>query len=185
MKTFKNLLYYSFLALTMLATSCSADGEDGANGQDGQDGMDGQDGQDGSAGFIFSDWIDIDLGSGGITFEDVAAGEITQEIRDTYGVLMYGNIASNVIPLPYSEGVRNYSYFLREDVNSLRIFCSTTDGSNFNWSNMTRVRYILIPPPNGRSNEIFDPKEVSKYFKSKGLDVSNYTEVRAYFQLRD
>lgn len=195
MKRLQKTLMYLFIATAVAFTSCSpedgadgmdgAPGEQGVAGQDGEDGEDGQDGADGSADFIFSNWIDIELEAGASSFDDVAAGEITQEIRDTYGVLMYGKLTSNVIPLPYSEGVQNYSYFFRSDVNALRVYCSTTDNSSYPWNNMTQVRYILIPPPEGRSSETFNLKEVIKYFKSKGLDVSNYTEVQAYFKLQE
>jgi len=180
------LFMYLFMVFAITLTACSDDGEDGMDGVDGAIGAQGPAGEDGNANVVASDWIDITLEDTNFTFEDVGAGVFTEEIKDAYVILVYGRSSSAglVLGIPYTEGVLSYAFALIDDIDALRIIGTTSDGSNFNFSVIDQVRYVLIPPADvsGRSVSISTNQQVEAY-RLQGLDLNDYDAVVDWFEL--
>jgi len=183
MKTTMKLLTYVMMALALVLTTTSCDGEDGANGLDGeigptgQDGQNGQDGQDGNANVIASPWFQsnswTNSGSPSAYF-DRPAPEVTQEIIDNGVVLAYTKLAgdSNYIrPLPGTTIERFFWNFFITEPGNIRFTVFTLDGSNINPANSNEFRYVIIPS--------------SELLNKSSIDFNDYNAVKEYYNLKD
>ncbi|GAA4279380.1 collagen-like protein [Aquimarina mytili] len=138
----------------------SCEGEDGAIGPQGEQGLQGEQGsqgdqgaqgETGTANVIYSDWTDSSFPADIMDSSDffvIDAPEITDEIRNSGAVLVYGRTASlnNIIELPVIlSGNKFYNTTLGISAGQLNIFVQTLDGSNVGSTSFGSYRYIIIP----------------------------------------
>ncbi len=182
----KTLVVFSRMAVMLLAivmTACSPeDGEDGAvgpigpqgeQGPPGPQGPQGETGEDGNANVIASDWIPEEFSdvSTSLTSFDVMDTNIDQSILDSGLVLAYGRESlTTVLGIPFTFSNKTYYTALFAD-GRIRFIGRSVDGSGAFFSDLTDVRYVIIPS--------------STSSKNAGLDFTkmSYHEVIYYFGL--
>ena len=108
----------------------------------------------------------------------------TQEVTDNAVVLVYARTASinAIVPIPIIlDQNTNYFFGVIPEINALRIIAATLDGSTIFFDDFTAFRYVIIPPSSsGRSSSI---ESITKDLQAKGIDINNYDEVAAYYNL--
>ncbi|WP_299683726.1 hypothetical protein [uncultured Dokdonia sp.] len=181
MKTIQHFFYCTFMAISIFCISCDAE-----DGMDGIDGAIGPTGEDGDANVIASEWIpeqfefvDIDFVSFNIT-DPV----FTQEITDNAAILIYGLLEGIdiIVPIPVQFTNRHYTYGIIPEQTSLRILGETSDGTEFTFEDFEAFRYVIIPPSSsGRASVSI--ASLKKDLQIKGIDINNYYEVAAYYDL--
>jgi hypothetical protein len=181
------------LSLALVSSCSPSDGADGANGIDGapgpagQDGTDGQDGQDGNANVISSAWIPVNFGPA-TTFGivDIVNSNINAANMADAAFLVYGRIDSDtVIVIPFVFANRSYYYGLFASTNTLRMIGYSLDGSSQVFADFTDVRFVIIPPgPGFTGGGTNDSNKILADLENQGVDVSNYEEVAAHFNLQ-
>lgn len=192
MKTFKHLLYYSFLALAILTTSCSTDGEDGMDGAQGEQGIAGQDGEDGNANVIgvtvdpFPSWTEgIYLGQEA-NFVEIDEPLLTEEVANDALVLAYFQLFNNNVwyPMTYAfpfdngtDEVITYTY----NTDTITIYALSSNGPTN--AGITRIRYFIIPTSDAGRSQGTTQEDLLLDLKTAGVDVTNYEEVANYFKL--
>lgn len=192
MKTLKNLMYYSFMALAILATSCSTDGEDGMDGAQGEQGIAGQDGEDGNANVIgvtidpFPSWTEgIYLGQEA-NFVEIDEPLLTEEVANDALVLAYFQLSNNNawFPMTYAfifdDGDNEVITFTYEQ-NNITVYAFNSAGP-LN-AGITRIRYFIIPTSDAGRSQGSTKENLLLDLKTAGVDATNYEEVANYFKL--
>ncbi len=191
MKTRFRILMMIF-TIASLSVGCEGeDGEDGMNGINGIDGIDGVQGpagEDGNANVIASDWLDLsgDFISGLLVEVEVNSFEdsrITQELIDTYVILVYARSfnTTRVRPIPETFFNQVYTYSLSSFVNEFNFIGRHVDGfSDIVLDRFEAVRYVFIPSSNTSKSS---KENALAELKNAGVDTSNYYEVMDYFGL--
>lgn len=178
------------------------DGQDGTDGQDGADGQDGQDGEDGNANVFSSGWVEYDeavwtevTGEFGIDYRNypIEEAEITQDIVDNGVVLVYNRFVitgTHVYTLPFTENITSndpngqtisYQFEVNELVLKMRNASGSGDPGTFGGPGIAEFRYIVIPSTNG--GRPFNLETLTADLAAKGVNINNYNEVLAYYQL--
>lgn len=145
-------------------------GPEGGQGDQGPAGTKGDQGDPGTANVIYSEWFPSNFtdptNSPTASFE-IIAPEITEEIRDTGVVLVYGKRSIHVYSLP-DTFTNEHWYFQLNDQNldHLLIWVETTDGTNIStpFFNFGVFRYVIIPggvPSAGKSTSDQDYTKMS------------------------
>ena len=188
MKRLQTTLMYLFIATTVAFTSCDAeDGMDGMDGAQGEQGIPGEDGQDGNANVIFSDWIPTEFSSTPdvISFFDVADPQITEEVVNTAAILAYGDVAGSnaFIVIPYTFLNESYFFAFLKGSNSIRFLGASVDGSPEIFDQITAVRYVIIPPGEDSGRAASNPNIILQNLRAQGVNINNYEEVAAYYNL--
>ena len=194
MKNLMKLFTGLFMVLSLaLVSSCSpSDGADGTNGIDGapgpagQDGTNGTDGQDGNANVISTPWIPVDFGPA-TTFGqvDIVNSNINAANLADAAFLVYGRITPDIaIVIPFVFSTRSYYYALFATTNTIRILGYSLDGSSQVFSDFSDIRLVIIPPGPGFAGGSNDSDKIIADLESQGVDVSNYDEVAAHFNLQ-
>ena len=186
MKTIK-IFTYAFLAIFLTLASCSGeDGEDGMDGINGEQGIPGEDGEDGNANVIASPWLPVEFSTTASTFTffDIEDPRITQEVADGAAIYAYGR-SSAVGSIPFVFSNRSYYFAVFPDINQFRFIATSVDGATpFIFNDISEVRYVIIPSSETSGRSMDDRATALKAtLKEKGIDVNNYDEVAAYYNL--
>ena len=165
---------FGLLLIASLIFACSAeDGEDGAigpqgpqgeQGASGPQGEQGEQGETGSANVIFSDWIATTLPdpiASNTAIFNMAAPELSAEIRDSGVILVYGRaFTTDVYGLPAtfnSVGFNETHYYRIDTIGEISIRINSIDGADIGARLFNDYRYILIPggiPASGKSTPL-------------------------------
>lgn len=191
-----------FLAITLIATSCSkgpagATGPAGPAGPQGSAGAAGATGATGSANVIYSPWISVTFQQGGLDTNfigQIHAAKLTDSILNKGEMKVYFNAGSDsaksqfVLALPVNE-----PFLFTDSVNTIKLvinpyFSDTTitmisnyDVSSFadNGNHYFQFRYILVP---GGTTAL--PASING-IKSGTINWNDYNQVKQYLGLKD
>ena len=204
MRRLQKTLMYLFIATAVSFTSCSTDGEDGMDGMDGAQGIAGQNGADGQNGQDGADGADGNANVTGVTvdpfpswtegiylgqeanFVEIDESLLTEEVVDDALVLVYFQLFGNNVwyPMTYAfpfdngtDEVITYTY----SPEQITIYALSSSGPVN--AGINKVRYFIIPTndADGRSTSGRDFK--LQELRNNGVDITNYKEVAAYFNL--
>lgn len=188
MRRLQTTLVYFLIATTVAFTSCDA--EDGMDGAQGEQGIAGQDGNANVTAVTvapFPSWTaGVFLGQAA-NFVEIAEPLLSTEVVDDALVLVYFQLFSEntwfpmAYAFPYNGGggeIITYTY--APDLITIYALSSTGPLN----ADITKLRYFIIPTSDaaGRSVSSRDAKIAA--LKSAGVDINNYHEVAAYYNLK-
>lgn len=192
MKRLQNTLMYLFIATAVAFTSCDAeDGEDGMDGTQGEQGIPGENGQDGNANVTgltidpFPDWQSGFYLGAPANFVEIDEPLLSTEVVDDALVLVYFQLFGENIwyPMPFSfpltDGSQVVTYTYEPDLITIYAL-SSTGALN---AGINKVRYFIIPTSDVSGRSALTPDQLLEDLKDKGVDISNYDEVAAYYNL--
>jgi len=180
MKTIKFL----FFALLLVGT-LSCDGEDGEDGIDGINGIDGQDGQDATTN-VQSLLFDASEFSG--TFDTVTIPELTAEVLTNAAILTYltDDGSSWVpVPTPFDTIEFDFAVHVMLDLGFIDLDYSDENGNNFSISpgDLEQFRVVIIESGSSGRSAINGKQQILNELAKARVDINNYDEVAAYFNL--
>lgn len=186
MKTTKFFTYAIFSFLLALASCSVEDGADGVNGMDGAQGEQGIPGQDGNAN-VLNLFFDASGFEG--TFNSVSIPEITSESIITDVVLTYLTSDGNnwvPVPTPLDNISFNFSVHVLIYAGGLDLDYGDEMGNDFyiTAGNLEELRVVIIEGSSaGRSAQGQTKEDIIQELKSAGVNINNYEEVAAYYNL--
>ncbi len=206
MKTNMKKLSYLLLSLCIILASCAKDGdpgpigEDGTNGADGTDGTNGADGADGTDGtngangnanvqtFLFTDpeWNTV-----GVSIMELNIPAITEDVMNNDLILGYLRLGSINW---YSTDTYLPSGYLRSfvELENYTIRAHNLDNTNDATPPIVAVAKIIIiestntTETTGNGRVAVSPQQaILNQLATAGVDINDYEQVAAYYNLQD
>ncbi len=196
MKTIK-LFTYALCILFLGLASCSTDGEDGMDGAQGPQGIAGQDGQDGEDGNAnvtgttidpFPDWQAGSFLGTPSNVVEIDDADLTEAVVEDALVLMYFQLFGNNVwyPMtfnfPLSNGSDQVITFTYEP-ELIKIYSLDSGGALD--AGITKARYFVIPTQNASGRSMVSRDSKLRSLEEQGVNINNYEEVAAWFNLED
>lgn len=181
---------YLFLSLLIILASCVRNGEPGPAGADGTDGIDGKDGADGNANVQTYVYMDPAWSSNSNEMA-LKLDSITQDVLDNDVILGYVQLASN--NLWYSTDSYHVNGYFRTlfYVNWFRILAYNIDNTEDDTPpKVSKAKIIIIKSTNttttnGNGRALSPQYFIFKELEEAGVDINDYYQVAAYYNLKD
>lgn len=141
----------------------------------------------GNANVMSTDWIPIDFPDTAVTGAnfDINDPNIDEEVLNSAAVLSYARVSSTtVIDIPFTYQNRSYYTVLFSSINVIRFRAVAVDGITAQiFNDFQEVRYVIIPASNVPGSTNKSKQVLLNELEHKGVDVTDFYSVAAYYGL--